>query len=224
MSETNRLLAYMQPFWREIIDAVRLTDVETAELDVADDYANNVINNFYVATADRRLGRYEAVYQIKREADDTLQTRRERVLSKMRVGGVVTKETIRQIAAAFSNGDVIVEEYPAEYRVKVRFVSTIGVPSKVLDVQRVLRDALPAHLGLDLEFRYNSYKDVKTMYGTYGGVSATRINYFQLLIAEAEFPSYIDIKAELRLELSRYVNESKSIMLGTTYTGYSGLY
>ena len=87
--------------------------------------------------------------------------RRSRVRAKLRGVGVTTVALIRDTAASFSNGAVEVTEQAAQYRIKIKFAGTIGIPPNLDDLTAALREIMPAHLGWDYIYVYNTWDAVK---------------------------------------------------------------
>ena len=68
---------------------------------------------------------------------------------------------IESVAESFSNGDVAVTEYPAQYRLEIKFVGTIGIPPNMDDLTASLREIVPAHLQWDYVLIYNTWNMTK---------------------------------------------------------------
>ena len=86
--------------------------------------------------------------------------RRSRIKAKLRGAGVTTVALVQNVAESFSNGAVSVTEYPAQYRIEIKFTGTIGVPPNMEDLSQSLRESLPAHLKWDYIFVYNTHAAV----------------------------------------------------------------
>ena len=151
------LLAYIQPFWAEITEACEVLAVDAAELTQADGFLQSVIDNLFVMTADRSLTKWERIFQLDVKPTDTLTQRRERISARLRAQGTVTKQSIENVAAAFSGGEVDVIEDFANYSVTVKFVGTFGVPADLPSLTAVLRDTLPAHIAFVYAYTYMTW-------------------------------------------------------------------
>ena len=71
------------------------------------------------------------------------------------------RSLIESVAESFSNGDVAVTEYPAQYRLEIKFVGTIGIPPNMDDLTASLREIVPAHLQWDYVLIYNTWNMTK---------------------------------------------------------------
>lgn len=113
-----------------------------------------VLRQFYAPSADDwGLDLWEEALAIPPSADDEA-TRRARVLARLRAPGTTTHQRILSVANSFENGQVVVIEDFAAYALRLRFVDVRGVPPNLDDVERAVREILPAHLVLTIEFTY----------------------------------------------------------------------
>lgn len=116
---------------------------------------------FFVILADKNIQNHEQdVGVIPDEAAD-LETRRGRVLSKLRGTGTVTKTMMKNVAASFVNGDIEITEYPSRYMFSVAFTSKQGVPYNLQDIKDMIEEIKPAHLAVEYIFTYRLWEDVK---------------------------------------------------------------
>ena len=92
-------------------------------------------NQFFVILSDRDIKNHEEDVGLVPDTSADIETRRGRVLSKLRGTGTVTKTMMKNVAASFVNGDIEIIEYPSEYCFAVKFTSKTGVPynHKALD-------------------------------------------------------------------------------------------
>ena len=78
-------------------------------------------NQFFVILADRDIKRHEEDVGLVPDTSADIETRRGRVLSKLRGTGTVTKTMMKNVAASFVNGDIEIIEYASEYCFAVKF-------------------------------------------------------------------------------------------------------
>lgn len=69
-------------------------------------------------------------------------------------------------------------ESKKDYTVGITFVSAMGVPPNIADIQKAIRDILPAHLEVDFVFRFYSYAELITSGRAYSELLA--ITYDEL--------------------------------------------
>ena len=117
-------------------------------------------NQFFVILSDRDIKNHEEDVGLVPDASADIETRRSRVLSKLRGTGTVTKTMMKNVAASFVNGDIEIIEYPSEYCFAVKFTSKTGVPYNITDIQAMIEEIKPAHLAVKYIFTYRLWQDI----------------------------------------------------------------
>ena len=117
-------------------------------------------NQFFVILSDRGIKNHEEDVGLVPDASADIETRRGRVLSKLRGTGTVTKTMMKNVAASFVNGDIEIIEYPSEYCFAVKFTSKTGVPYNIADIQAMIEEIKPAHLAVEYIFTYRLWQDI----------------------------------------------------------------
>ena len=117
-------------------------------------------NQFFVILSDRDIKSHEEDVGLVSDASADIETRRSRVLSKLRGTGTVTKTMMKNVAASFVNGDIEIIEYPSEYCFAVKFTSKTGVPYNIADIQAMIEEIKPAHLAVEYIFTYRLWQDI----------------------------------------------------------------
>ena len=117
-------------------------------------------NQFFVILSARDIKYHEEDVGLVPDTSADIETRRGRVLSKLRGTGTVTKTMMKNVAASFVNGDIEIIEYPSEYCFAVKFTSKTGVPYNIADIQAMIEEIKPAHLAVEYIFTYRLWQDV----------------------------------------------------------------
>ena len=117
-------------------------------------------NQFFVILSDRDIKTHEEDVGLVPDTSADIETRRSRVLSKLRGTGTVTKTMMKNVAASFVNGDIEIIEYPSEYCFAVKFTSKTGVPYNISDIQAMIEEIKPAHLAVKYIFTYRLWQDI----------------------------------------------------------------
>ncbi len=117
-------------------------------------------NQFFVLLADKNIADHEKDTGLSPDISSDLDTRRGRVLSRLRGTGTVTKTMMKNVAASFVNGEIEILEYASEYLFAVKFMSKQGIPYNLADIQKVIEDIKPAHLRVEYIFTYRLWQDV----------------------------------------------------------------
>ena len=73
-------------------------------------------NQFFVILSDKNISEHEKDLGLTPDTGADIDTRRGRVMSKLRGTGTVTKSMMKNVAASFVNGDIEIIEYPSEYQ------------------------------------------------------------------------------------------------------------
>ena len=120
-------------------------------------------NQFFVVLSDRDMGRHEQDVGLLPDTEADIDTRRGRVLSKLRGTGTVTKAMMKNAAASFVNGDIEIIEYPAQYCFAVKFTSRTGIPYNLEDIKAMIEMIKPAHLAVEYIFTYRLWQDVREL-------------------------------------------------------------
>ena len=117
-------------------------------------------NQFFVILSDRDIQKHEQDVGLLSDINADIDTRRGRVLSKLRGTGTVTKTMMKNVAASFINGDIEITEYPSEYCFAVKFTSRTGIPYNISDIQAMIEEIKPAHLAVEYIFTYRLWQDI----------------------------------------------------------------
>ena len=118
-------------------------------------------NQFFVLLADKNLSEHEKDVGLSPDLSTDFESRRGRVLSRLRGTGTVTKTMIKNVAASFVNGEIEITEYPSQYLFSVAFTSKQGIPYNLADIQNMIEEIKPAHLAVEYIFTYRLWQDVK---------------------------------------------------------------
>ncbi|EMI10360.1 YmfQ family protein [Anoxybacillus gonensis] len=174
--ERNMFSYIPQDYWiyresREIIKA------EASELESLNAAIGDVLAQFFIDTATWGLSHWERICGIPIDESKPVEQRRSVIKSKLRGIGTVTVALIKNVAESWYNGEVEVTEQPSLYTVKIKFVSKLGVPPNLADIQNALREIIPAHLAIDFEFSYLLIKDVHNVM-TLSQLEATTLDKF----------------------------------------------
>lgn len=103
---------------------------------------------------------YEQQYGIPVDELKPVEDRRSLVVAKIRGTGATTIQLVKNTALAFTNGQIEVIEDPANSKVTIKFVSSIGIPPNADDFQATMAGVVPAHLEIVYEYTYNTYADL----------------------------------------------------------------
>jgi len=116
---------------------------------------------FFVRTATWRLAWLEQEMGLPPRPNATLDERRDRIIARMRSWQLPTPSMIQRLANSFSNGQVEPIMDFEGHTITIRFVSVVGVPANILDMQAEILRILPARLDVKWEFRYLTWGETR---------------------------------------------------------------
>lgn len=132
-------------------------------------YIKDLTNQFFVETATWGIRIWEEDLGITVVESDDLEDRRARCLAKIRSTGTCTEAKIKEVAKSFKYGDIEIEKDYAHYKYTIKFISDMGIPPKMEDFKASIELISPAHLGIEYEFKYNTWGYVNEF--TWGEIS-----------------------------------------------------
>jgi uncharacterized protein YmfQ (DUF2313 family) len=168
---------YIPPYYRSSVIAGNILDREGTELASLNADIADVLAQYFVDTATWGLANWERVCGIPTDEAKPVSQRRSVIKSKLRGVGTVTVALIKNVAEAYVNGEVDVTENNATYTINVRYISTIGRPDNLADIENALREIIPAHLAITYQFRYLAINEIHNVM-TVSSVQTTALNKF----------------------------------------------
>lgn len=147
-------------YYRENIEAQAIINAHAELHDQLYADTQDVLAQFFVESATWGLAHWERIFGVETNEAKPLAERRPVVKARMRGIGVVSQTLIKDVAESWYGGEVAVSDQPAQHLITVKFVSSIGVPTNLGDVERALRELIPAHLALQFEFTYILIRDI----------------------------------------------------------------
>ncbi|SMF72492.1 hypothetical protein SAMN05661091_0875 [Paenibacillus uliginis N3/975] len=163
MSKTEAWLSYLPSYYQEITEMKSIASAKGAELDNLADRLEDMLDQHYPETATWTLSRYEQDLSIPTNLSKPVEQRRSVIISKMRGSGKVSGSMLKNVAQAFEGGRIDVSVSPAEYKIIITFIDTLGIPENLDDLEKALDDIKPAHMALDYEFRFLLVKDINNV-------------------------------------------------------------
>ena len=152
-----KLVDLLPMCWRESAETVALVNAMQNEIDKLDAAYAAFYNEMYAESADTSIEKWERMCGIASVPALSIGERRAAVLAKLRGGGTCTKQKLRDLALSYDCGDIEVIEDAANYAVKIKFVSLVGIPARLGEFKQAIRDAVPAHLDISYEYKYRRW-------------------------------------------------------------------
>lgn len=115
----------------------------------------DLLNQFYVDTATWGLSSiWEKPLGIETDLNKSYEDRREIIKAKLRGSGTVTKAMMKNVAQAFSGGEVDILENFSDYSFIVQFIGIKGIPKNMQGLIDMIETIKPAHLGYSFKYTY----------------------------------------------------------------------
>ncbi|WP_061313868.1 putative phage tail protein [Clostridium botulinum] len=121
----------------------------------------NTQNELLIHTAKKTLDKYEldVVLPVSNNYEATY--RISKIISKLRGQGIITIDRIKDIAEAYSNGEVEVSKKPSEYTLIITFTGTKGIPPNISDLESILNSLKAADWIIEYKFTYTTFAEMK---------------------------------------------------------------
>lgn len=153
--EIPDLMRYLPWYYHQSPEMLKLQGVLAGDVGALRYYAlPNLLDQFFIKTATWGLGYWEYELGLATDRSNSYERRREIIQAKLRGSGTSTKERIKNVAEAFSGGEVDVIEYNDEYRFEVKFIGVLGIPPNMAGFLNMLDEIKPAHLGYSISYTY----------------------------------------------------------------------
>lgn len=141
------------PWINEIFSAIGI------ELDEVEKELDRIYNDeFFDTLSEKAVLRYEKLLAITPKFGQTLENRRSIIRAKWIGSGKVTLAMMQEVANSWKNGAIALEFIGG--RIHVKFISPVGVPENLADLQEALENVKPAHLAIYFTFMYLTWGDL----------------------------------------------------------------
>lgn len=156
----KRLINHLPKYERTnilIVDILKSVAIELDKLNLKTEvnYAE-----LFIDTAIKALSIHERDLGISKSLI-SIQQRRELIIAHYRATLEQTKdETIKNVASAFSNGEVKINPTSNEGVYEIKFVGTIGIPDNMQGLMNTLDIIIPAHLDVIYTYLFNVWGDI----------------------------------------------------------------
>lgn len=151
MNRFDVMLSYVPSYYHDSKIFKSMLKAEGEEFDQLRTAIEDLKSQFFVDTATWGLALWEKEYGLPTNTKLSLDERRSILKGKIQGIGKVGAELIKSVGLAYSNGEVKVE---FDRDIKVTFIGTRGIPSRLEELQKQLEDIIPAHLKIIYKFTY----------------------------------------------------------------------
>ncbi|MTK11097.1 MAG: DUF2313 domain-containing protein [Clostridiaceae bacterium] len=152
---TPDLMKYLPIYYESSALMKSVQGTIAKEVDKLNYSKKDLLNQFYVDTATWGLScMWEKTLGIQTDLNKSYEERREIIKAKLRGAGTVTKNMIKNVAEAFSGGEVEVLENFLDYSFIIRFIGIKGIPKNMAGLIEIVETIKPAHLGYSFKYTY----------------------------------------------------------------------
>ncbi|MDP4152586.1 MAG: DUF2313 domain-containing protein [Bacillota bacterium] len=151
------IINYLPPVLKDIREMAAVMDSEQGEIEsLWNDLGVAMDDQFVADASENGVKRWEKLLQITPKADDSLDVRKFKILSRLTEQAPFTKTNLRQQLDALCGADgYTVEIKGSQYLVTVRVALT--VQKKFDEVAALLKRIVPANLLVDVSLKYNQH-------------------------------------------------------------------
>lgn len=156
MSSTE-LINRLQSFQRKSQIYKEIFEADSLQIMSREDKIEDLKLQLSVDTATWGLVFFESDYRIKIDESKPLADRRALIKSKMRGSGTVTSSLMKNVALAFTGGQI---DVGFDGKINITFTDIVGTPPNLQDFKDAIEEIKPAFLDVIYEFLYNQYQDL----------------------------------------------------------------
>lgn len=159
MNTLDRILGSMPDYYgpSKVMRGIQAT--KAAEYDRIAARQADLKLQLHPSTATWGLKYYEEALGIITNEADSYDVRRSRVIAKRRSPGNFSAQLLKNVAEAFSNGEVDVDINFTTGQITVTFVGARGIPPNLDDLKEQIENIVHAHLGVDYAFTYLTWDE-----------------------------------------------------------------
>lgn len=167
----ERMLSYYPEVIRQILEFQALMKTEGFEIDLLKQDIDLAYNEAYLSTmSESRVASWEKALKITPNSDDSLQDRRDTIISRIRGQGKLNTNLIDSIVGAFTEGTAV-----SHIENGVLYVKVSPPPNNKLykfdNVVQELRNKVPAHLDISVTRNYSTWNDIAVNFADWNSVS-----------------------------------------------------
>lgn len=151
--DSTTLLNNMPDYYRTSDLTKSILEAIANEFDRYIENCEETKNEINVFSASKTLDKYERDFKIA-ISDAPDEYRISNILAKLRGQGIITVQRIKDIAEAYSNGEVEISKIPSQYTLIITFVGAKGIPPNSEDLQEVLNSLKAADWVIEYKYTY----------------------------------------------------------------------
>lgn len=157
----KKLIDYMPSYYRLIEEIIELQRVVELEYLTLIEKVNDIFKQTNIYTATWGLKIWEKILNLHvGDEFSNFETRREKIILKLRGTGTTTHSKIKSLALSITTGEIEIIEDSKNYSFTIKFTSIVGKAPNLKIFKEAIEEVKPAHLGYKIEFRYNTHGEL----------------------------------------------------------------
>lgn len=160
-------------WWQASPETLAIWQAEDTEAAALRAHWRDILDQCNVGTATWGLALWERQLDLPTDSGLPDDLRRSKILAKLRGVGTVTLAMMQAVAESYTDGEVVVEEYPKQYYFNLRYLDTVGVAHQD-QLMQTIEEIKPAHL------EYHIIHQVTTTSTIYTGIAARQGDRYRL--------------------------------------------
>ncbi|MBN1079259.1 putative phage tail protein [Clostridium botulinum] len=169
------LMQYMPTYYQNSKLIIELLESEAIELVKIKLHIEDLQKQLFIETATWGLKAYENLLNIPTNLNFSFEERRRIIKSKILTQGATTINSMKEIAEAFSGGEVNIIEDNLNYSFVIQFIGVKGIPVGLNCCSEVLKEIVPAHLNYSFRYTYTDWREVQKI--TYRSVKNKKMTW-----------------------------------------------
>lgn len=163
----KELTEYLPPIFKELEEIKEIARIEGVVLETEWEEVKNIISDQWIEIAtERGIERREKMLGIQSFADESLEDRRFKILSKWNKKLPYTYRGLEQLLNALCGADgYVMELKPNEYSLDIKI--ELKRKRMLNEVQNTVQEMIPANLILLVSLKYNQYQTLKSLTHSY---------------------------------------------------------
>lgn len=154
----KELLKLLPPIYQDSSFIKYIINSLTIEINLFNEYLQDLLNNLYVDTATWGLDYFEKELGITTDINKSCEERRELIKTKKAGQGTTTIQMIKDTANIYTGGNIDILEENEINKFTIKFIDIKGIPRNLIDFENTIKDIKPAHLNYEIVFFYNVWK------------------------------------------------------------------
>lgn len=139
------MMGLLPSYYQDSPQMQNIQEALSVEIQSIRDLNDKLINETFISLAEDSMARYEKMLDIKQQVGDTIETRRQRIISRLSFHPPLNISQLKTIVNQFvTSGTVDVQELPGEYAIAIVFPPNAAY--NYGDITSAVEYAKPAHL------------------------------------------------------------------------------